>query len=175
MSKKMLFSIALLLSMPAFGGDVLSFLTGDFKEFVNTTIPAPQRERYADYYAKVTAQIKSKKEAERLELSYTLRQTALDALKNQHRSWASDINAFLNDPHYLDAAFDTERGKLRDFLSWYGAYEKFQEAGTVKEKRAKTEVAKFDSSKMMDSVRTQMAKAKDKISGWFRTLKTKLT
>jgi len=175
MNKKMLFSIALLLSMPAFGGSVLSFLTGDFKEFVNTTIPAPQRERYADYYAKITAQIKSKSEAERLELSYTLRQTALDALKNQHHKWAKDIGAFINDAHYLDAAFDTERGELRNFLSWYGAYEKFQETGNTKQKRAKTEVAKFDSSKVLDSVRTQMTKAKDKIGGWFKALKTKLT
>jgi len=171
----MLFSLALLLSMPAFGGNVLSFLTGDFKSFVNSAIPAAEREKFANYYGKINAQIKSKQQAEQIELSYSLRQTALDALKGQHRSWASDINAFLTDPHYLDAAFDSDRAKLRDFLSWYGAYEKFQESTNVTHKVVQSKSVPFDPAKMMDSMRTQVAKAKDKIGGWFGKLKTKLT
>lgn len=175
MSKKIIFSIALLLSAPACAADVLSFLKGDFKEFVNSTVPAAQRERFAGYFEKISEQIKKKDEAGQQELRYTLRKTAIDSLKVEHRTWASDITAFLSDPHYLDAAFDKERGQLRDFLSWYGAYEKFQETTKMKTKVASSDVSKFEASKFLDNMRTQVAKAKDKIGGWLKSLKTRLT
>lgn len=177
MKKRMLFSVALLLSLPLIASDVLTFITSEFRTFVNTAIPAAERERFADYYGKINAQIKSKKPVEQIELSYSLRKTALDAMKNQHRSWAKDIEAFMNDAHYLDQAYDGDRAKLRDFLNWYGAYEKFQEAGNVKQTtlvHAK-KAPSLDTSKMIDSVKTQVAKAKDRIGGWFSKLKTKLT
>lgn len=172
----MLFSIALLVSMPVCAGDVLSFLTHDFKTFVNTAVPAAEREKFANYYGKVNAKLKSKQSKEKLELSYSLRKAALDAMKSQHRSWSNDITAFMTDPHYLDAAYDSEREKLRDFLSWQGAYVKFQETTNATQTVALAKKApSFDSAKMMDSVKTQVAKAKDKIGGWFGKLKTKLT
>ena len=142
----------------------------DFSSFVNRTVPAAQRERFAGYFERISAQINAKNESERQELAYTLRKTALDAMKTEHRSWANDITAFLSDPHYLDATFDTERGQLRDFLSWYGAYEKFQGAT-----KTKTRVAQSDTSKFMDSVKVHLAKATNKIGGWFKSLKTRLT
>ncbi len=176
MNKKMLFSLALLVSIPAFAGDALSFLTGDFKTFVNSAVPAAEREQFANYYGKVNAQLKSKQPAEQLELSYSLRKAALDAMKSQHRSWSNDITAFMTDPHYLDAAYDSERAMLRDFLCWQGAYVKFQETTNVKQTVALAKkTPSFDSAKMMDSVKTHVAKAKDKIGGWFGKLKTKLT
>ena len=178
MKRRVVFSLVFLFSIPLHADEALSFLTQDFKGFVNSLVPAKQREKFADYYGRVSAQIKSRsKQEEKRELAYQLRQTALDSLKTNHRTWSRDIEAFLTDPHFLDADYDAEREKLRDFLSWYGALEKFQEMQTVKHTAVakNSKGPKLEGVRVMDNVRTQMAKAKDKIGGWFRTLKTKLT
>ncbi len=172
MCKRNVLSISLLLSLstPALA-QVLSFIDKNFSSFVNHMIPPPQRDRFAAYYQKIDESIKRKSEKERQKLQGNLYQTALNALKSEHRGWFNDIQMFRSKACYLDTSFDKERSDMRDFLYWCGTYERFQVA-------TKTKVAHVDSKNFknfIDTVRVQVSKVTYKIGDWFKSLKTRLT
>ncbi len=170
--RKTVLSISLLLSIATpVSAQVLSFIpANDFKSFVNGVVPAPHRGKFAAYYKDFEAKVAKKSTGEQQTLRYTQYKTALDSLQEEHRGWADKINLFLSDISYLDTAFDKERADVRQYLYWYGAYEGFQVSMHIK---APTQP--IESKKFLDNVRIQLSKAGNKVGGWFKTLKTKLT
>ncbi len=177
MSKRIIFSIALLFSLPSLA-HALSFVEKDFKSFVNRVVEAPLREKFADYYGTLNARINTKDEKERRSLRADIYQTALDSMKTEHKAWAQDIQTLLADVRYLDKSYDKERAEARDFLDWYGTYSKFRAATQAP---SKTKVA-FSRKKLsdgtkefFDGVRGQVTKVTSKVGDWFKNLKTSLT
>ena len=177
MSKRIIFSIALLFSLPSLV-HALSFVEKDFKSFVNRVVDAPLREKFADYYGTVNARINTKNEEEKRELRADIYQTALKSMKTEHKAWAQDIQMLLSDVLYLDKSFDQERAEARDFLDWYGTYSKFRAAtqATNKTKVAFSGKKLSDGTKdFLDNVRGRVTKVTSKVGDWFKNLRTSLT